>query len=471
MSFSNIITQILNHSEKNFNTTTLHDVSHVFNSFTTLECYSISKLLVLHAYLSDLSVDYPLTTRDKLFAKEEESTLEGRIHSQLGIINRILNLPESVPSTVKGDTLMIINAYGYKSEHCKGRMYGHRNTMTLISRQCRYYLFKDSYFDLDLKNAHPTILMAYAKSNNIEANVLKAYVSNREEFLQEIVNRDKITRNEAKTAVLRCLNLVSNVSLSKTLKALHEDIVRIRNHLYKNNIEESITDLGSYTMSRDSFKEKTIEKQKVSLQAQYCGSEESWCLEILYEVCLHKGNLNRDVTLNKSTRNISFIPFFDGAYLLFEDLKHKSEVSQILTDTNEFIYPNEFVLKEFEPEWDYLKEEDLVHYEQIVSFLNGLSKSEMSKLLDFIDVQPFSLDEEKLKDIITSIKSPADKKLLNAGLNEQVNIFIYESSKTFKHLVRRKILSIFKQNRKDELFEHTLTDKRINNPINKASET
>ena len=167
---------------------------------------------------------------------------------------------------------------------------------------------------------------------------------------------------------------------------------------------------------------------------------------------------NRDVPLNIPTRDIFFI--FDGAYLTFEDLKYKSELSQILTDTNEFIYPNKFVLIELEPEWDYLKEEDLVHYEQIVPFLNGLSESEILKLFDFIDLQPFPLDEEKLKDIITSIKSPADKKLLNAGLNEQVNIFIYESSKTFKHLVRRKILSIFKQNRKDELFEHTLTDKK-----------
>ncbi len=173
---------------------------------------------------------------------------------------------------------------------------------------------------------------------------------------------------------------------------------------------------------------------------------------------VHKSN--RVVIVNIPTTNISFIPFFDGAYLLFEDLKHKSEVSQILTDTNEFSYPNRFVLIELESEWDYLEEEDLVHYEQIVPFLNGLSESEMLKLFDFIDLQPFPFDEEKLKDIITFIKALADKKLLNAGLNEQVNIITCESAKTFKQLVKGKILSIFKQNRKDELFEHTLTDKK-----------
>ena len=56
-----------------------------------------------------------------------------------------------------------------------------------------------------------------------------------------------------------------------------------------------------------------------------------------------------------------------------------------------------------------------------VPFLNGLSESEILKLFDFIDLQPFPLDEEKLKDIITSIKSPADKKLLNAGLKHRIH--------------------------------------------------
>lgn len=226
-------------------------------------------------------------------AKEEEVTVNNRVNSQLSVLNRILNVPDSIPLTVNGDTLVLINAYGYKSEHSKGRIYGHLNTMTRISRQCRYYLFKDSYFDIDLSNAHPTMLWAYAQRNNIETNTLNFYVSNREEFLEQIVVTDKITRSEAKTAVLRCLNLVSNISLPNALKPLHKEIVQIRNHLYKTNIEKNITDLGFYTMSRDSFKGKTLGKQKVSLQSQFCASEESRCLEILYEVCLHKGNLSQ----------------------------------------------------------------------------------------------------------------------------------------------------------------------------------
>lgn len=458
-SFSNILFQIQQHSEKNFTNTSLPYEMQVFNSWTTLECYSIGKLLALHAYLSDLSVDYPLASGEKLFAKGDEVTVNNRVHSQLSVLNRILNVPDSIPSTVKGDKLVFVNAYGYKSELCKGRIYGHLNTMTRMSRQCRYYLFKDSYFDIDLVNAHPTMLLDYAKSNNIETKTLNFYVFNREEFLEKIVVTDKVTRSEAKTAVLRCLNLVSDMSLSNTLKALHKEIVLIRNHLYKTNIEENLTDLGRYTMSRDSFKEKTLEKQKISLQSQYCASEESWCVEILFEVCLHKGNLTREVTLNKASRNISFIPFFDGAYIHFEGLKHKSEVSQILIDTNEFIYPNKFVLKEFEPEWGYIVEEDLLFYEEITTFLNSLSDNGMSKLLEYIGVQPFSLDETKLTEIINSVKTPDEKKKLKAGLHEQVNILISNTAKTFRFFVRRKILSIFKQNRQQELFKHVSTDK------------
>jgi len=76
-------------------------------------------------------------------------------------------------------------------------------------------------------------------------------------------------------SVLRCLNLTFDTTLSGTLKALHKEILPIRNHLYANHIEGKPTILGTYTISRPSFKKRiSLASQKVSLQNQYCSSQE-----------------------------------------------------------------------------------------------------------------------------------------------------------------------------------------------------
>lgn len=450
-----VISQIISKEHETLKQTVLNQVIELHNSFTTLEYYNIRKLLVLYAYLSDLAIDNPLTASDELLKASEKSTISGSVHTQLRLLERILNLPDNVPINVDGYKLVVVNAYGYRSYHCEGRIYGHINTMTLLSRQCRYYLFNDIYFDLDLVNAHPTILFSYAKENNIEAKILERYVFDREGFLQEVVSKDKITRSEAKIAILRCLNLVSDVSLPATLKPLHSNILPIRNHLYQTNISQKVTNLGDYTMSRESFKGKSLERQKISLQAQYCASEESRCLEVLYEVCLHKGNLDRNVALNKTMRNISFIPFFDGAYIYFNNLSKKSEVQQILDDTNELISPNSFELKDMKPEWSYIIEGDLKIYEIIESHIGSLSDSDFSKLLSYINIEPFSLDNNELKKIISSISTSDEKKKLEEGFNEDLNSLIRESAKIHKYKVRRKLLSIIKKGGLNELLEYT----------------
>jgi hypothetical protein len=49
----------------------LDDVQELFNSFTTVESYSISRLKTLYDYLLDLSIDFPLSKNDILFEKKE----------------------------------------------------------------------------------------------------------------------------------------------------------------------------------------------------------------------------------------------------------------------------------------------------------------------------------------------------------------------------------------------------------------
>lgn len=437
--YDHIITEIAKTGLDRTKIRVLEDISEIHEGFTTLEKYPIDKLMTLCDYLTDLSVDHPLREGDLLFNNKENSSLSSRIHTQLKVLERILNLPDNVPQIVNDRELIIINAYGYRSDHCKGRMYGYRNTMTLISRQCRYYLFNSMYMDLDLKNAHPTMLYAYAVENNIETKILERYVHDREGFLKEVMEKDKLTRAEAKTAVLRCLNLVTDKSLPDTLKPLHRDILPIREHLYNSNIKSQVTPLGEYTMTRESFKGKDVARQKISLQAQYCASEESESLKVLYEVCLHKGRLDREASLHKASDSICFIPFFDGAYVHFEGLTLESEIQQILHDTNFLIYPYQFELKKIEPEWDYISEKDLLRYELIREFIGNLSESQFQILLRILNIPNFSIDINVLNSMIKNM-GDSDYKSFQNGENVLVNTYIQSSVKLYKYQFRKKLL-------------------------------
>lgn len=444
-----IISDILELEEK-ITKTKLHETKDVHQRFTTLERYPIVKLLILYDYLLDLALENPLRDGiDKLFpSNDEENTFRGKIHTQLKVIERILYFPDEIPTTIVGHELLMINSYGYRSEHLKGRIYGHRNTMTLISRQCRYYLFKGMYFDLDLKNAHPTILLSYAHNFNLKVEVLERYVNNREDFLQEVTLKDGLTRDEAKTVVLRCLNLISDKSVTPHLKPLHKDILSIREHMYKKNISENITSLGEYTMTRESFKGKSYNKQKISLQSQYCATEESKSLYVLYEVCIRKGLLNRNTLSNIKGRNLSFIPFFDGAYVNFENLDEDG-VNQIIEDTNKLIFPYSFVLKSVEPEWSFLKEETLYKYEKIHTFLGKLSETQYNKLLDSLGIPSFTLETKELDKLEflakEDIRNP--EKVLPDGCwediftnSEDLKLLVAKTTMLHKYSLRKSLL-------------------------------
>jgi len=227
----NFSAEIIELNEFNNTTKKLHEPKNLHQSFKTLERYPVNKLIALYTYLSDLAMKHPLGSDHNI--EDETDSVPIKINNQLKVIEKIFNMVAEAPSTIVGTEYRFINGYGYRSEECKGRLYGDRNTMTQLSRQCRYYLFKGLYIDFDLKNAHPTILFSYATNNHLPAQCLKHYVDNREDFLQNVMKDSGLTRSDAKTAVLRSLNLVTDNHLPEVLKPFHKDILRIRNHLYK----------------------------------------------------------------------------------------------------------------------------------------------------------------------------------------------------------------------------------------------
>ena len=67
-----------------------------------------------------------------------------------------------------------------------------------MSWRIRHTICKDSMFDIDMKNAHPTLLSWYCHKHGIKCEALDDYIKRREPMLQDLVNRRRISRDEAK---------------------------------------------------------------------------------------------------------------------------------------------------------------------------------------------------------------------------------------------------------------------------------
>jgi len=76
-----------------------------------------------------------------------------------------------------------------------------------IRREIRQTLAKNNYVDIDMENAHPTILLQICQQNNINCSYLKEYVKNREEYLKESMKFYSTDRETVKKLFLRLIYL------------------------------------------------------------------------------------------------------------------------------------------------------------------------------------------------------------------------------------------------------------------------
>ena len=75
-----------------------------------------------------------------------------------------------------------------------------------MRRKIRHTICKESMFDTDMKNAHPTLLSWYCHTQKIICEPLDKYIKSREPMLQDLMNCHRITRDEAKKLLLAIMN-------------------------------------------------------------------------------------------------------------------------------------------------------------------------------------------------------------------------------------------------------------------------
>ena len=79
-----------------------------------------------------------------------------------------------------------------------GRLFAQSASLQNLPREFRGAIASGLYHDLDMKNAHPSILLQYCKKNDIKCDNLEYYVANRNEIVSKIMNDYKLEKEDVK---------------------------------------------------------------------------------------------------------------------------------------------------------------------------------------------------------------------------------------------------------------------------------
>jgi len=174
-----------------------------------------------------------------------------------------------------------------------GRVYARKSLGAInFRREIRGTIFSKNYKDIDIVNCHPNIYYQIAKVLKVKCPVIKRYVENRDQILEEVQNHYNVSRDTAKELFIRLLYLGGFQSWAKDhkikkhelqfIKGIKYELFYIGNEIVKNNLElyKSIE-----IKQRNENTYKKPYKVKATTISYYVQEIECRILEQIYQHC------------------------------------------------------------------------------------------------------------------------------------------------------------------------------------------
>lgn len=188
-----------------------------------------------------------------------------------------------------------------------------------IRREIRHTISREYYEDIDIINAHPTILEQILKHNNIKCYYLSDYINNRDKYLNIVMDKYNIKKDIAKTLFIRLLYggsydkwLNENNFNDKLdiIKSFNNEMWELNKIMVDNNKE-----LYEWIKNKkENFNDST-------LVAYYLQEKEVQILEELYNYSVNKGYIiNNNVVLCADGMMIQKEYYNDNILKEFENL-------------------------------------------------------------------------------------------------------------------------------------------------------
>lgn len=262
-----------------------------------------------------------------------------------------------------------------------------------IRRELRQTLAKDYYVDIDMENAHPSILLQICKSNKITCKYLEDYNNNREKHLENIMNVYNVSRDDAKRLFIRLMylggfeNWASDLKLEKAKPT--NFILKIKDELKKIGIifNETYKDLGK--LIENNKKQKNIKQyNEASSVISYVLQEwECQILQTMYNYMVEK-----DIIKNKDC-----VLCADG--IMIPKQTYKPELLNELHEIVKEKYSLEIKFTQKEMKMDYLNEINKIllikenDQKDKINTLNEQTKKSYLKIKEDVEKNYFFIED------------------------------------------------------------------------------
>lgn len=135
--------------------------------------------LVLYEYVDKKMLCYLIDNFDKLTAEWEELDPDKKEVNQKELLISYLN-------NIDSDGKIEVSYHPAKGKH-HGRLFANPS-FQLMWCPLRHTLARDHYVDIDIKNAHPTLLKQYCDKHGIECTHLSYYINQRDDVLSNVIS-------------------------------------------------------------------------------------------------------------------------------------------------------------------------------------------------------------------------------------------------------------------------------------------
>jgi hypothetical protein len=176
----------------------------------------------------------PLTKAKSLWLYLKKNLQDEESRTAFGILNSFLESRKYYRYIDNHGNIIRSMVYVYNTYKPIGRLYSLDTSIQRLPKKYRSYLLKDKYFDVNIKNSHPSILYKYALKKGIECSTLESLVKTRCDFYAMIFKEleSELGPNlDIKKEIIKCLNKTAIPSPNSTLFLLDQDLIKIRESL------------------------------------------------------------------------------------------------------------------------------------------------------------------------------------------------------------------------------------------------
>lgn len=141
---------------------------------------------------------------------------------------------------IKTKQNMIHTKYNFsKTLQTYGRLFAQNASLASLPKEMRNSLAHGQYYDIDMKNCHPSILSQYCEKNDIRCDILNSYVNNRDDLITNVCNENNINKDAAKVSILSILNGGKCDDIKGSfIEGFKKEIKLIHSHVCRINIDE-----------------------------------------------------------------------------------------------------------------------------------------------------------------------------------------------------------------------------------------